>query len=180
LKDEVGRQVFKCIRCGACANVCPVYKNVGGFAYGWFISGPIGAIFTPQILDSRAARELPYASTLCGACADVCPVKIPIPAILRHLRKRVAQGDKLSPRSMPAPIRGAASLATLALGQSWLYRLGTRLLPYFTRILRKDGWHPALPYPISRWTTVRPLPAFTARFRQWWDARSKSQKGTQQ
>jgi L-lactate dehydrogenase complex protein LldF len=177
LKDTVGRDVFKCIRCGACANVCPVYKNVGGYAYGWFISGPIGAIFTPQILDSRAARELPYASTLCGACADVCPVKIPIPAILRHLRRRVAQGDEMAPTSTPAPVRAAASLTALALRVPWLYRFGTRLLPYVTRILSRDGWYPALPYPLSRWTSVRPLPAFTARFRQWWQARSRTAKG---
>ena len=90
LKDPIGRDVLKCIRCGACANVCPVYKNVGGFAYGSFISGPIGAILSPQMLGTSTARELPYASTLCGACADVCPVKIPIPTILRHLRRRVA------------------------------------------------------------------------------------------
>ena len=81
-KDPVGREVFKCIRCGACANVCPVYKNVGGFAYGWFISGPIGAILSPQILGTKTARELPFASTLCGACADVCPVKIPNPVVM--------------------------------------------------------------------------------------------------
>jgi len=171
LHDPVGRQVFKCIRCGACANVCPVYQNVGGYAYGWFISGPIGAIFTPQILDTAAARQLPFASSLCGACADVCPVKIPIPDILRHLRKRGAEGEALAPASMPAPIRGVAALATLALSRPWLYRLGTRLLPGFTRPLQRDGWFRALPYPISRWTSVRPLPAFTARFRQWWARR---------
>ena len=96
LKDPIGREVFKCIRCGACANVCPVYKNVGGFAYGWFISGPIGAILSPQMLGTKTARELPFASTLCGACADVCPVKIPIPTILRHLRRRVAEGDAVA------------------------------------------------------------------------------------
>jgi L-lactate dehydrogenase complex protein LldF len=174
LRDPVGREVFKCIRCGACANVCPVYKNVGGYAYGWFISGPIGAIFTPQMLDTQAARELPFASTLCGACADVCPVKIPIPDILRHLRRRVAEGAAAAPGApaappaMPAAIGGVAALATLALSRAWLYKLGTRLLPGVMRPLRRDGWLPSLPYPFSRWTDVRPLPAFTAGFRQWW------------
>jgi L-lactate dehydrogenase complex protein LldF len=177
LADPVGRQVFKCIRCGACANVCPVYKNVGGYAYGWFISGPIGAIFTPQILDSRTARELPFASTLCGACAEVCPVKIPIPTILRHLRRRVAEGDEFAPSSMPGSIRLAASAGSLALRLPWLYRLGTRLLPPVTRVLRRDGWHQALPYPLSRWTSVRPLPAFTSRFRGWWQGRFRSKNG---
>ncbi|MEW6402236.1 MAG: LutB/LldF family L-lactate oxidation iron-sulfur protein [Chloroflexota bacterium] len=173
LKDPVGREVFKCIRCGACANVCPVYKNVGGFAYGWFISGPIGAILSPQMLGTRAARELPYASTLCGACADVCPVKIPIPAILRHLRRRVAQGDGFAPPAMPMQIRVAAGLTSFALAQNWLYRLGTNLLPTIMSIFKRGAWIPGAPYPLSRWTKVRPLPPFIAGFRQWWKDRRR-------
>jgi L-lactate dehydrogenase complex protein LldF len=169
LKDPVGREVFKCIRCGACANACPVYKNVGGFAYGWFISGPIGAIFAPQMLGTPAARELPYASTLCGACAEVCPVKIPIPTILRHLRRRVAQGDEFAAPTMPMSIRGIAGIASLALAWNWIYRFGTRLLPFFMSIFKRDNWIPWAPYPLSRWTTARPLPPFTANFRAWWN-----------
>jgi L-lactate dehydrogenase complex protein LldF len=176
LKDPVGREVFKCIRCGACANVCPVYKNVGGFAYGWFISGPIGAILSPQILGTPAARELPYASTLCGACADVCPVKIPIPTILRHLRRRVAEGDEFAEPALPASLRVTAGLASLALAQNWLYRLGTRVLPVLMSIFKRGDWIPRAPYPLSRWTNARPLPAFTARFRSWWNARSVKSK----
>jgi L-lactate dehydrogenase complex protein LldF len=167
-KDPIGREVFKCIRCGACANVCPVYKNVGGFAYGWFISGPIGAILSPQMLGTQTARELPYASTLCGACADVCPVKIPIPTILRHLRRRVAQGDEFAQPTMAGPIRLTAGLASFALAQNWLYRFGTRLLPTLMSVFKRGDWIPGAPYPLSRWTRGRPLPAFTAGFRSWW------------
>ena len=168
LRDPVGREVFKCIRCGACANVCPVYKNVGGFAYGWFISGPIGAILAPQMLGTQAARELPYASTLCGACADVCPVKIPIPTILRHLRRRVAEGDEFAEPTLSPSLRLMGSLGSLALAQNWLYRLGTRLLPPVMAIFRRGAWIPRAPYPLSRWTQARPLPPFTAGFRAWW------------
>lgn len=173
LKDPVGRDVLKCIRCGACSNVCPVYKNVGGFAYGSFISGPIGAILSPQMLGTQAARELPYASTLCGACADVCPVKIPIPTILRHLRRRVAQGDEYASPTIPLPIRVTASLTSLALARNWIYRLGTRLLPLVNPFFRRNNWLSGMPYPLSRWTKVRPLPLFTASFRRWWKARSR-------
>ncbi len=180
LKDPIGREVLKCIRCGACANVCPVYKNVGGFAYGWFISGPIGAIFAPQMLGTQAARELPYASTLCGACAEVCPVKIPIPTILRHLRRRVAQGDEFAEPVMPVAFSAIAGLAALALAQNWMYRFGTRLLPFFMRIFNRDGWIPSAPYPLSRWTKARPLPAFTAGFRKWWKMRSVAGKDSHQ
>lgn len=176
LKDPIGREVFKCIRCGACANVCPVYKNVGGFAYGSFISGPIGAILSPQMLGTQVARELPYASTLCGACADVCPVKIPIPTILRHLRRRVAQGDEFAKPTLSTPIRVTANLASFALAQNWLYRLGTRLLPTFMSIFQRDSWIPNAPYPLSRWTKARPLPSFTASFRNWWKKKKDSTK----
>jgi Fe-S oxidoreductase len=103
----------------------------GGFAYGWFISGPIGAIFAPQMLGTPAARELPYASMLCGACANVCPVKIPIPAILRHLRRRVAQGDDFAAPTMPAPIRRLPTLSR------WTK---ARPLPPFTANFRA-WWH---------------------------------------
>ncbi|HJS18582.1 MAG TPA: LutB/LldF family L-lactate oxidation iron-sulfur protein [Anaerolineales bacterium] len=168
LKDPVGREVFKCIRCGACANVCPVYKNVGGFAYGWFISGPIGAILSPQMLGTQTARELPFASTLCGACADVCPVKIPIPTILRHLRRRVAQGDEFTEATLSAPLRAAAGLTSIALSQNWLYRLGTRILPALMAAFQRGSWISSAPYPFSRWTKIRPLPPFTAGFRSWW------------
>ena len=168
LKDPIGREVFKCIRCGACANVCPVYKNVGGFAYGWFISGSIGAILSPQMLGTKAARELPFASTLCGACADVCPIKIPIPTILRHLRRRVAQGDAISLPTMPAPIQATASLTSVTLSQNWIYRLGARLLPIINPFFRKDDWLANMPYPLNRWTKVRPLPPFGSGFRSWW------------
>jgi len=181
LKDPIGREVFKCIRCGACANVCPVYKNVGGFAYGWFISGPIGAIFSPQVLGTPTARELPFASTLCGACADVCPVKIPIPTILRHLRRRVAEGDDSAASTMPAPIRAAAAFTSLALARDLIYRIGTRVLPVvMSPFERSGGWIPAAPYPLSRWTIARPLPPFTAHFRQWWSQRRAKGKGQTQ
>ncbi|HEX9386915.1 MAG TPA: LUD domain-containing protein, partial [Anaerolineales bacterium] len=181
LRDPVGRDVLKCIRCGACANVCPVYKNVGGFAYGWFISGPIGAILSPQMLGTQAARELPYASTLCGACADVCPVKIPIPTILRHLRRRVAQGDEFAEATLPAPVRVTANFASFALAQNWLYRFGTRLLPTVMSIFTRGNWIPNAPYPLSRWTKARPLPPFTASFRSWWtNVRSVKKKDSSQ
>jgi L-lactate dehydrogenase complex protein LldF len=179
LKDPVGRDVLKCIRCGACANVCPVYKNVGGFAYGSFISGPIGAILSPQILGTQATRELPYASTLCGACADVCPVKIPIPTILRHLRHRVAEGDEFSKPAISLPLRTTAALASIALAWNLIYRFGAHILPIINPFFRRDDWLSSMPYPLNRWTKVRPLPAFGSRFRGWWSVRSTKEKDSQ-
>jgi L-lactate dehydrogenase complex protein LldF len=173
LRDPIGRETLKCIRCGCCLNVCPVYKSVGGYAYGWFISGPIGAIFSPQILGTKVGRELPFASSLCGACADVCPVKIPIPAILLHLRHRVVEGDEFEKPTASPLLKPGVKLGTFALSKPWLYRLGTYWLPILQSPLRRDGWLPALPPPVNRWTKVRPLPAFVGGFRQWWAKRGK-------
>jgi L-lactate dehydrogenase complex protein LldF len=177
LADEAARETLKCIRCGCCLNVCPVYKSVGGYAYGWFISGPIGAIFTPQMLGTKAARELPYASTLCGACVDVCPVKIPITDILLGLRQRVAEGGDARPAAAPLPVRLAARAGRLALGLPWLYRLGARLAAVAERPLARDGWLGWLPPPLDRWTRVRPMPAFRSDFRGWWKRRKSGRDG---
>ena len=95
LADEIAREALLCIRCGACMNICPVYNNVGGHAYGAVYQGPIGAMLTPLLMGTRIAGGLPFASTLCGACAEFCPVMIPIPEILLHLRRRFVEGDRL-------------------------------------------------------------------------------------
>ncbi|MGA3328066.1 MAG: lactate utilization protein B, partial [Terriglobia bacterium] len=71
LADPKMREMLYCIRCGACLNTCPVYRKIGGHAYGWVYSGPIGALVTPEFLGIRQARELPFASSLCGACREV-------------------------------------------------------------------------------------------------------------
>src|SRR5262249_17771424 len=85
LADETSRETLDCIRCAACLNACPVYRQTGGHAYGSVYSGPIGAILSPQLQSLKHSQSLPYASSLCGACYEACPVKINIPEILIHL-----------------------------------------------------------------------------------------------
>jgi L-lactate dehydrogenase complex protein LldF len=79
-------EVLQCIRCGACINICPVYREAGGHAYGSPYSGPIGAVISPLIFGLEAYGGLPHASSLCGACLDVCPVRIDLPRMLLALR----------------------------------------------------------------------------------------------
>ncbi len=172
LKDKTTRETLLCIRCGVCLNVCPVYNHVGGHAYGFAYSGPIGAILSPQLLGGKVAGDLPFASSLCGACAEYCPVKIPIPEILIQLRRRVVEGDQVEAPSAPPAIRAAAGVGGLAFRLPWFYELGTQLLKVAQAPLRRDGWLPALPPPVNRWTMARPFPAFSADFRQWWRART--------
>ena len=175
LADEKARETLLCIRCGACMNVCPVYNNVGGHAYGWVYPGPIGAILTPQLLGTALASNLPFASSLCGACADVCPVKIPIPEILLHLRRRAVEGDQFEKRPVaPFTVRADAKMGASALGAPWLYRFGSKLLGMIQAPFRRGDWLPALPPPLNRWTMSRPLPAFRNEFRAWWKKRGRS------
>jgi L-lactate dehydrogenase complex protein LldF len=82
LADPKKREALKCIRCGACLNTCPVYKNIGGHTYNTTYSGPIGSIISPQYNGMVNFKHLSFASSLCGACTTVCPVRIPIHELL--------------------------------------------------------------------------------------------------
>jgi L-lactate dehydrogenase complex protein LldF len=88
LEDEEMREILYCIRCGACMNVCPVYRVTGGHAYHSAYPGPIGAVLSPQLFGQGSHGDLPYASTLCGACYEACPVRINLPELLVKLRQR--------------------------------------------------------------------------------------------
>ncbi|HEY9342597.1 MAG TPA: LutB/LldF family L-lactate oxidation iron-sulfur protein [Hanamia sp.] len=82
LGNPVQRESLYCIRCGACLNVCPVYKSIGGHAYGTTYTGPIGSVITPNLSGLEEHKHLSFASSLCGACTEVCPVKINIHELL--------------------------------------------------------------------------------------------------
>lgn len=154
-------EILACIRCGACLNVCPVYRQVGGHAYGWVYSGPVGAVLTPLLArEHPEAAELANASTLCGACMDACPVAIPLQDLLLALRRRSA-----------ATTSAAEQLAWSAWARLWSspagYRASTRAL---ARGRRVSGIERALP-GLGRWTqgraALRPAPR---TFRARWEA----------
>ncbi len=168
LADEVARETLMCVRCGACMNTCPVYNQVGGYAYGAVYQGPIGSMLTPLMMGTAIAGGLPFASTLCGACAELCPVMIPIPEILLHLRKRFVEGDAFEGPSVPGGLKAMAAIGRRILGSPALYRLGARLARIFQAPLKRGSWLPALPPPLNRWTLARPFPAFKGDFRRWW------------
>jgi len=87
LKHERVRRALSCIRCGACLNACPVYKNIGGYTYNSVYTGPIGAVITPHMENMRDYKHLSFASSLCGSCTEVCPVHIPLHELLLVNRK---------------------------------------------------------------------------------------------
>ncbi|MCX5819081.1 MAG: LutB/LldF family L-lactate oxidation iron-sulfur protein [Deltaproteobacteria bacterium] len=176
LADELAREALLCIRCGACMNSCPIYNQVGGYAYGAVYQGPIGSMLTPLLMGTKLAGSLPFASTLCGACAELCPVMIPIPEILLHLRKRFVEGDSFETSSVPGTLKAMAKVGRIVLGSPTLYRLGARLGRIFQSPLRRGDWLPSLPPPLNRWTMARPFPAFQGDFRLWWKNRKAAVK----
>lgn len=159
------RESLQCIRCGACLNACPVYRRIGGHAYGGVYSGPIGSILTP-LYDSVAANpHLPHASSLCGACQAACPVKINIPQMLIGLRELQQQ----EPRAKSRGERWAYGLACAVLRRPWLYRLAVKMGRTILGTLARQGWIRNLPGPGAAWTSVRDFPAPARQsFREMW------------
>ncbi len=96
LANEKTRESLYCIRCGACLNACPVYKNIGGHTYNTAYSGPIGSVITPQLKEMKEWKHLSYASSLCGNCTEVCAVKINLHELLLENRhESVEEGDSV-------------------------------------------------------------------------------------
>ena len=91
LKNPKQRESLYCIRCGACLNACPVYKNIGGHSYGATYSGPIGSVITPHLQGMEDFKHLSYASSLCGACTEVCAVKINLHELLLENRHEAVE-----------------------------------------------------------------------------------------
>jgi L-lactate dehydrogenase complex protein LldF len=159
------RESLFCIRCGACLNACPIFRSVGGHAYGGVYSGPIGAVLTP-LYDGLARNEhLPHASSLCGACQAACPVKIAIPDMLIRLRDQLHD----EPGQLGVGEAWAYRLWAASMRRPWLYRLATWLATRGGR-WRRSRWIRRLPGPLSGWTQSRDFPApAQQRFRDWWN-----------
>src|ERR1700677_3637459 len=173
LRDIETRETLKCIRCGACQNVCPVYRQTGGHAYGSVYAGPIGAILTPQLQEMHHAQSLPYASSLCGACYEVCPVKIDIPEVLIHLRNKVVKQNTAGVAGLFDVEAGAMKAMAMVFRSEGRFRAGPRLggIAEKPRV-GKSGWIDWLPGLLGGWTQARDLQAMPKEtFRDWWEKR---------
>ncbi len=142
------REILKCIRCSACLNVCPVYRVIGGHAYGSTYAGPMGIVLTALLEGIEKAHPLMDASTLCGACAEACPVRTPLVDLLRMLREhRVNEGltPPIERAAMGAYARATKTPALFAFGQ----RTSRILWPILRRIFG-EGTFDRLPRPVRR------------------------------
>jgi L-lactate dehydrogenase complex protein LldF len=170
LADPELREALYCLRCGACLNACPVYRKVGGHAYGWVYPGPIGAIVSPMLTGLSDAKDLPYASSLCGACREACPVKINIPRMLLYLRKEVSEGEKYpSERNVSMTEKLAMRGFRLSVGSPFMLGASRRVGRLLQWPLSRKGRIARLPGPLSGWTRYRSFPALASRpFRARW------------
>jgi len=168
LADAAARETLDCIRCGACLNACPVYRQTGGHAYGSIYSGPIGAILSPQLQSMEHSKSLPYASSLCGACYEVCPVKIDIPEVLIHLRGKLVESGY-----PPLAERVAMKAAAVALSDGDRLSVAQKLARLCQWPFEHEGKLRNLPGMLGGWTAFRDLAAIPKEsFRDWWSART--------
>jgi L-lactate dehydrogenase complex protein LldF len=164
------REILRCIRCGACLNVCPVYRQASGHAYRSVYPGPVGAVLSPLLAGEKFPElaDLPKASSLCGACNEVCPVNIPIPDLLLRLRDRAKLEGVKSPGT--PPLGGWSRMASSP--TLWRASLTAgklmNLLPLEMLPIR----------PLQDWQSVRTLPKWRGGdFRSWMKKRARKEGG---
>src|SRR5687768_7808701 len=177
LASEEYRETLRCIRCGACLNACPIYRKIGGHAYGSVYPGPIGALITPLFQGLGNFKDLPQASSLCGACYEACPVKINIPKHLINMRRDIVAthlngwGERVVYRMWAKGLKSPLVYNVITKLQKWDLR----------RRARKqggDGWVTKLPKFAAGWTQIRDMPAPAAKtFHQMWRKRTPGEGG---
>ncbi|CAN5851709.1 LutB/LldF family L-lactate oxidation iron-sulfur protein [soil metagenome] len=165
LADPEQRDALGCIRCGACLNVCPIFRNIGGHAYGTTYSGPIGSVITPHLRGLQDWKHLSSASSLCGACTQTCPVKIDLHHhLLQNRRNAVEQEPGLLEQWL---YQGMG----FVIRRPVLYQLSLtagRLLQPLHRLVKGTRLD-----PVRAWTQSRELPPLASQnFKQWWKERS--------
>jgi L-lactate dehydrogenase complex protein LldF len=174
LPDRAKRQSLYCIRCGACLNICPVYRKIGGHSFPWVYSGPIGAIITPQFMGVTHEPALPFASSLCGACGEVCPVKIDIPKVLLDLRSDVKKSESREKQNRLERFayKAFAWMMTHPRIYEFVGRVASSMSPSGS-----GGWIRSVPAPMNvppvrAWLSQRDLPPAPSRsFREMWRRR---------
>jgi L-lactate dehydrogenase complex protein LldF len=161
LADAEQRDALHCIRCGACLNVCPIFRNVGGHTYGTTYSGPIGSVITPHLRGLQDWKHLSSASSLCGACTEACPVKI-------DLHHHLLQNRRNAANQKPSQLeRIAFKIFAFVLNRPRVYALSKkagRMAQALHPLIKGTRLDPAY-----AWTKTRDLPPIASQtFKEFW------------
>jgi L-lactate dehydrogenase complex protein LldF len=181
-QDKIAREAMRCIRCGACLNSCPVYREIGGYAYGWAYSGPMGQVLNPLLLGLERTQDLYRATTLCGACKGVCPAGIDHPGLFLQYRAKDVLGEAtFQARKRPWMERSFFRLWTWAVTRSWLWNWAVRIVRPFINKDAHEGLLGKVRGPFEGWFRNRDLPAmaektFHDRWRETQKTEFRSQK----
>ena len=159
-QDTKARQALRCIRCGTCLVACPVWRQVGGYAYGWAYSGPMGQVLNPMILGLDKTQELYRASTLCGSCKSICPVGIDHPSLFLYYRAKDVLGDpNFKSVNRPWMERKFFKMFSWAAATPWAWNMGVRMA---RPIMNKDAQNGVVSKakgPFQGWFRSRNIPA---------------------
>jgi L-lactate dehydrogenase complex protein LldF len=168
LADSEQRDVLRCIRCGACLNACPVFRTIGGHAYGTTYQGPIGSVLTPHLRGIDEYHHLSYASSLCGNCTSVCPVKIDLHHHLLHNRRNAVRNG-----SRPLLERIAMRIWRWAMAGSRRFRIFGTIGRVVLRVVQRVGLVGTKLDPMLAWDAYRTAPEVPAQsFRDLWRKRN--------
>ncbi|MCK5839760.1 MAG: lactate utilization protein, partial [Bacteroidales bacterium] len=153
LKQEKQRRALSCIKCGACLNACPVYRNIGGHSYGTTYSGPIGAVITPFLRGMKNFKHLSFASTLCGKCTEVCPVNINLHELLLYNRNEAIRSKQVT-FNEKVVMSGLKNV----MQRRWLLDLpGQRSKKFAMNMFFKKSWGPGRTLPEVQPKTFKEL-----------------------
>jgi L-lactate dehydrogenase complex protein LldF len=176
-QDKTAREAMRCVRCGACLNSCPVYREIGGYAYGWAYSGPMGQVLNPLLLGLDRTQDLYRATTLCGACKGVCPSGIDHPSLFLQYRAKDVLGEKaFRAKKRPGVERSFFRLWTWAVTRSWLWNWAGKIVRPF---INKDAYEGVLPKmrgSFEGWFRSRNFPAMAQKtFHDRWKEKERTE-----
>jgi L-lactate dehydrogenase complex protein LldF len=169
-QDSFLREALRCVRCGRCGTVCPVYLHIGAYPYGWCYPGPMGVILAPLLLGLDQTRDLYEACTLCGACEEACPAGVPHVSLIQRYREMKAEGSSsFSASGAEDDDSRLYRLLAKFIHLPWAWSAARGLLKFYGRLKGKNGYLEQLPGPLANWFVCRDLPLPPPQsFRQLW------------
>jgi L-lactate dehydrogenase complex protein LldF len=175
-QDPQARDALRCIRCAACLNICPVYRQIGGYAYGWVYSGPMGQVLMPLLLGLNKTQDIYRACTLCGACKSVCPVGIDHPNLFLYYRSMDVSADHpFNGKKRPWREVQFFKAWSMAVQHFWMWNLGVSIARPFMNRKSHHGVIREMKGAFGGWFRKRDFPSVAEEtFHERWEEIKKT------